>query len=315
MLNLSDVKISAPTSGSAFDRLIAQFASEDGAVRERAREAIVHVGKPAVEKLVSALQDPHVRVRWEATRALCEIADPSTAPALVGRLEGQDAGVRWMAADGLIAMGVPALEPLLQALLERSDSVLLRQGAHRVLYGLAGRSGLQPILTPVIRALDAMDPSVVVPIEAYKALGALREARSARAHGITIRKILVRHWMSPSPVTVSPGTRVADVDRLLKERQIRRVPVVDDGALAGIVSLGDLREAREQHESAPVEQIMTREVITVRPDDTLRVAAQRMLEHKIGGLPVLDKGELVGIITESDIFRVLVQELPAAHWE
>src|SRR5436309_2836936 len=85
---------------------IAQFDSEDGRLRERARETVVHLGPPAVPGLVAALAQPNIRVRWEATKSLCEICDPSAAPALVGRLEGRDSGVRWMAADGLIALGV-----------------------------------------------------------------------------------------------------------------------------------------------------------------------------------------------------------------
>ena len=55
---------------------------------------------------------------------------------------------------------------------------------------------------------------------------------------------------------------------------------------------------------------MSRDVLTIRPEATLREAARLMLENKIGGLPVLQGNNLVGIITESDIFRVLVQELP-----
>jgi acetoin utilization protein AcuB len=75
---------------------------------------------------------------------------------------------------------------------------------------------------------------------------------------------------------------------------------------AGLSTSG---EARQQAAAQTVESLMTRDVLTIRPDATLREAARLMLENKIGGLPVLQGNNLVGIITESDIFRVLVQEL------
>ena len=83
--------------------LIAEFQSNDGAVRARARHAVVKLGPVAIGGLVNALSHPEVRMRWEATKALCELADPAAAPGLIGRLEGTDSGVRWMAADALPA--------------------------------------------------------------------------------------------------------------------------------------------------------------------------------------------------------------------
>jgi acetoin utilization protein AcuB len=131
---------------------------------------------------------------------------------------------------------------------------------------------------------------------------------------------LVGNWMTPDPVTVTPETTLPTAHRLMKEKNIRRLPVVHEGKLVGIVTWGDIREASasdatsldifELHtllDKLPVRQFMTRNPITVHTITTIARAAQLMLEHKIGGLPVVDRHHrLVGIITESDIFRMLV---------
>lgn len=132
---------------------------------------------------------------------------------------------------------------------------------------------------------------------------------------------LVRDWMTPNPVTIGPKTTVPEAHRLMKDRDFRRLPVVDEhGRLIGIVTLSDLREAGPSSATTlsifelnyllaqlTVEKIMTRDVVTVSPDATIRDAARLMLKHEVGALPVMENGKLVGIITESDIFRVVVQ--------
>lgn len=134
---------------------------------------------------------------------------------------------------------------------------------------------------------------------------------------------LVRDWMTPHPITIDPKTTLPDAHRLMKDCHIRRLPVVEHGKLVGIVTLGDIREAGpsdattlsiyEVHyllSKLSVEKVMTRHPLTISPNATIRQAAKLMLENKIGGLPVVEEesGKLVGIITESDIFRVLAQE-------
>ena len=136
-----------------------------------------------------------------------------------------------------------------------------------------------------------------------------------------MNKKLVRDWMTVDPVTIDPKKTLPEAQRLMKERRIRRLPVLQRGRLVGIVTQGDIRGAEPSEASTlsvfemhyllaklTVEKIMTWEPVTISPDATVRQAAQLMLEHKIGGLPVVDNDKLVGIITESDIFRVLVQE-------
>lgn len=134
---------------------------------------------------------------------------------------------------------------------------------------------------------------------------------------------LVRDWMTPHPITIDPKTVLPDAHRLMQDSHIRRVPVVEHGKLVGIVTLGDIREAEPSQATTlsmyelhyllsklTVERIMTRDPINIAPDATIRDAARLMLEHKIGGLPVVEPatGKLIGIITESDIFRILAQE-------
>ncbi len=138
---------------------------------------------------------------------------------------------------------------------------------------------------------------------------------------LLMKKNLVHDWMTLNPITIGPLVTLPEAQRLMRDQKIRRLPVVDRGRLVGIVTLGDIRGAEPSEASTlsifeahyllakvTIEKIMTWEPITIRPDATIRQAAQLMLEHKIGGLPVVDNDKLVGIITESDVFRVLVQE-------
>jgi CBS domain-containing protein len=131
---------------------------------------------------------------------------------------------------------------------------------------------------------------------------------------------VVRDWMTATPVTITTHTSLAEAHRLMKQKKVRRLPVVDDGRLVGIVALSDVLEAEPSGATTlsiyemnyllaelKIDKIMKRSVITVSPAATIRDAASIMLEHKIGGLPVVENGKLVGIITESDIFRMIVR--------
>ena len=127
---------------------------------------------PSLIRLLSH-RKPHVR--WEAAKALCGIADPIAASALVNALEDRDGDVRWLAAEGLAALGRDALQPLLAALLEGSKPSWLYEGAHRVCHTLVKRKRLGPILRPLLAALKQSEPEVAVPPVAYAALSKLRK--------------------------------------------------------------------------------------------------------------------------------------------
>lgn len=131
----------------------------------------------------------------------------------------------------------------------------------------------------------------------------------------------VDELMTRSPITVRPDTLMLDARHLMVEKKIRHLLVVGaDGDLAGIVTDRDIRlnlPSRATSLSAQeithllsrltVGEIMTRSVVTIGPDRPAREGAQLMLDHKIGALPVLDDGHLIGIITETDFVRAFVR--------
>jgi acetoin utilization protein AcuB len=121
--------------------------------------------------------------------------------------------------------------------------------------------------------------------------------------------ILLREIMSRRPVTVVPETPLAEARRLLAEHRIRRLPVVAGRRLVGIVSDRDLRSASGRPDRTAVAEIMTRAVVTVTPRTRVDEAARIILSRRFGGLPVVDGDELIGIVTETDLLRALVQVL------
>lgn len=134
--------------------------------------------------------------------------------------------------------------------------------------------------------------------------------------------MLVKTRMTPDPVAVRPDDSLADALRLTREKRVRHLPVVADGALAGIVSDRDIRLAMPSPltvadadragflERTPVSGVMTREVITVGPFDTVEDAAVLLHRHRVGALPVVDAaGRLLGILTETDILHAFVEIL------
>lgn len=132
--------------------------------------------------------------------------------------------------------------------------------------------------------------------------------------------MLVKDWMTKNPVTITDDTSMMKAIHLMKQHRFRRLPVMHDGELVGVVTDRDLKEASpskattlDVHElyyllaELQVKDIMTRNPITVREDDTVEHAAQLMLEHTISGLPVVNaEGRLTGIITQSDVFRAFM---------
>ncbi len=120
---------------------------------------------------------------------------------------------------------------------------------------------------------------------------------------------LVRDWMTRDVVTISPGGSLPEAKQLMQEHEIRRLMVVENGRLTGILTVNDLRRAFANDPSQTVADIAAADPITVGADNTIGLAAQLMLNNKISGLPVLDNEQsLIGIITESDIFRLVVHD-------
>jgi CBS domain-containing protein len=125
----------------------------------------------------------------------------------------------------------------------------------------------------------------------------------------------VREHMNSAPSTITADVDVHAALRSLQERAFRRLPVTDaTGRILGVVTERDLLLAVSHYLNVPieVEAIMTRPVVTTTPDTPLAEAAMLMVSNKIGGLPVVDSDQqVVGIITESDIFRAFVGMLGA----
>lgn len=135
--------------------------------------------------------------------------------------------------------------------------------------------------------------------------------------------MLVGNRMTLAPITVLPHSSVADAMAIMRERKIRRLPVLDSrGHLVGIVSDRDILQASpspatslakweipELLDKLTIEKVMTTAVISIPEDTPLEEAARIMADNRIGGLPVLRGTALVGIITESDLFKVLLQLL------
>jgi len=133
--------------------------------------------------------------------------------------------------------------------------------------------------------------------------------------------MLVGNRMSRNPVITRPETTVPKALAVMRGSNVRRLPVVNDkGKLVGIVSLLDLLRASpspvtsldqwELHyllEKLKVDEVMTRDVVTVTEDTPIEEAGRLMVDKKISGLPVLRDGELLGIITESDLFKILLE--------
>ena len=141
--------------------------------RARARERLTRIGSAAVPELVAALDSHDVRTCWEAGKALAAIADPVAAEALVAHLSDEDSDVRWVLGMALFALGRAAVVPLLHGLLDNQTMRGGYEGAHVALHGLA-KDDLQPILQPVLAALESHEPEIATPVEAHKALDKLR---------------------------------------------------------------------------------------------------------------------------------------------
>jgi CBS domain-containing protein len=135
-----------------------------------------------------------------------------------------------------------------------------------------------------------------------------------------MKDLLVKDWMTRKVITVDIHTALPDAHKLMRSHKIRRLPVLDGDTVVGIVTRSDIREASPSDATSlsvwelhyllsklSMGEIMTPKPVVILPTATIKDAARLMYTHKIGGLPVVDsEGQLQGIITESDIFRILI---------
>lgn len=137
--------------------------------------------------------------------------------------------------------------------------------------------------------------------------------------------MLVKERMSHPAITVYPDMPIQEALKFMREERVRRFPVNDKrGRLVGIISERDLLHAAPSDATSlsvwelnyllsriTVEKVMTREVITISEDTPLEDAARIMVDNKIGGLPVVRDGKVVGIVTETDLFKIFLEMLGA----
>lgn len=136
-----------------------------------------------------------------------------------------------------------------------------------------------------------------------------------------MKSFLVKDWMQKDVITADRRMGMLDAHKLMRDHNIRRLPVIKGkNQLVGIVTRSDIRKAEPSGATTlnmwemnyllaklQLREIMTKDVLTCHEDDTIKLVATMMQEHKIGALPVVDKkNNVIGIITESDIFRVLI---------
>jgi acetoin utilization protein AcuB len=132
--------------------------------------------------------------------------------------------------------------------------------------------------------------------------------------------MLVGERMSKPVISVSTDLPINEALSLMKRENIRRTPVLQNGKLVGIVSEIDLVNASPSPATSlsvwelnyllskiTIKDVMTREVLTVTEDTPIENAARMMVDNKIGGMPVMRGDDVVGVITETDIFKILLE--------
>ena len=136
--------------------------------------------------------------------------------------------------------------------------------------------------------------------------------------------MFVGERMSRPVISVSPEAPINDVLAMFKKEHIRRAPVLKEGKLVGIVSERDLLHATSSSvttlsiwelnyliSKVKVKNVMTKKVITVSKDTPIEEAARIMADKKLGGLPVMDGERVVGVITETDLFKIFLELMGA----
>ncbi len=140
--------------------------------------------------------------------------------------------------------------------------------------------------------------------------------------------MIIERRMTRNPVTATPEMSVAEASALMKREKVHRLPVLDkDKKLVGIISEKDILYASPSpvsslsiHEMAyllsqlTVKKLMTRDVVTIKKDTTVEEAARLMVDQDLSSLPVVEEGKLIGIVSKSDLFKILLELFGARHY-
>jgi len=212
---------------------------------------------------------------------------------------------------------------------------------HELLY-LLDRLRVRDIMTPQVVTVRGTTPVAEAGQELLqKKFGCLPVVRDAnRLEGIITvadllraytgqadpeRLVRVGSMMQTRVITATPAMSLAEVQRLMRHNNIRHVPVVSGKRLVGMMTDRDLREALPspattltrgeiayQMETTPIKACMTRDVVWVSSDITMADAARVLVQRKIGCLPVVDNGTLVGVVTDMDCLRAFLHTVSVA---
>ncbi len=119
----------------------------------------------------------------------------------------------------------------------------------------------------------------------------------------------VKYWINKNLVTVERTSLLQDAYKMMKKHSIRHLPVVEEEQLVGFISESDLRQYffPSMVEDIPVHEVMVLNPITINVNASIETAARLIHDYKIGGLPVLDKKKLVGVITASDVLSAFIE--------
>lgn len=119
----------------------------------------------------------------------------------------------------------------------------------------------------------------------------------------------VKNWIRKNPITVERSTLLQEANQLMKKHNIRHLPVMEDSELVGFITESDLRQFSfpSMVEEIPVHQVMLTNPLKIDANASIETAAKIMHDSKIGGLPVLEGGKLIGVITASDCLSAFIE--------
>jgi acetoin utilization protein AcuB len=263
-------------------------------------------------------EPPRVLMRELETRCV-------DAEEYLGRL-AEDLRNRGVRVATRVSRGEAVQEILAAARETAADLIVMcthgRSGFGRFVFGSVAEAVARRAGIPVL----LLKPGETEPCQVGNDSGADERHRSAAWRLVTARThreedvMLVRALMTGAPITLPPDTSIFEARCLMDTQRIRHVLVTRGGDLLGIVTDRDIRlnmpsqatslsvwELNYLVAKVTVGEVMTRSVITVGPDLEAHEAAQIMVDHKIGALPVIDDGKLVGIVTETDLLRAFVR--------
>jgi nucleotide-binding universal stress UspA family protein len=116
-------------------------------------------------------------------------------------------------------------------------------------------------------------------------------------------RYLVAHWMTAHPFTITPREKLPQAVALMQQHRFRTLPVIENGRVVGILTDRDIRTNLNHLEAIEVAEVMTTKIVTVSPHTSVWDAARLVSERKIGAVPVLDDGVLVGIVSTTDLLK------------